>query len=172
MSSKLLYFAVFTAGVVTGAAVVRNYIRRQTDEEIRSVREAFSAKYSDMRDKEKKDAPYIIAPTDDEEIKLISEVFPAKCSDTINTESKNAPYIITPTEFGEEDDYETITLYYHSDDVLTDHDNEIIDDIENSVGSAALNTLRESGEDSIFVRNPERKCDYEILIDLTAYSEE
>lgn len=159
MNSKLLYFAVFAAGVVTGAAVVRNYIRRQTDEEIRSVREAFSAKYSDMRDKEKKDAAD----------SLLNDNTKDKTDDT---ENKDTPYIITPTEFGENDDYETITLYYHSDDVLTDHDNEIIDDIENSVGSAALNTLRESGEDSIFVRNPERKCDYEILIDLTAYSEE
>lgn len=159
MSSKLLYFAVFAAGVVTGAAVVRNYIRRQTDEEIRSVREAFSAKYSDMKDKENIDAAD----------SLLNDNTKDKADDT---ESKNAPYIITPTEFGENDDYETVTLYYHSDDVLTDHDNEIIDDIENSVGSAALNTLRESGEDSIFVRNPERKCDYEILIDLTAYSEE
>lgn len=159
MSSKLLYFAVFAAGVVTGAAVVRNYIRRQTDEEIRSVREAFSAKYSDMRDKDKKDAAD----------SLLNDNTKDKTDDT---ESKDAPYIITPTEFGENDDYETVTLYYHSDDVLTDHDNEIIDDIENSVGNTALNTLIESGEDSIFVRNPERKCDYEILIDLTAYSEE
>ncbi len=85
-------------------------------------------------------------------------------------DDKEAPYVISPAEFGEIDEYETISLTYFSDGVLADEDNEPVDDIEEIVGDC-LEHFGEYGEDSVFVRSDMRKCDYEVLRDLREFSE-
>lgn len=81
------------------------------------------------------------------------------------------PYIITPEQFGEIEEYEKISLVYYSDGVLTDENDELIDDIEEIVGEDSLNHFGEYEEDSVFVRNDSRKCDYEILMDLRKFED-
>ena len=74
------------------------------------------------------------------------------------------PYVIAPEEFGEfEDDYKNITLWYHSDGILTDDNDNVIDDVESIVGEDSLTHFGEYEDDSVFVRNDKLKCDYEIL---------
>lgn len=48
------------------------------------------------------------------------------------------PYVIQPSDFGEFDDYEKISLTYTADGVLLDDMNEIVDDIEETVGEDSL----------------------------------
>lgn len=81
------------------------------------------------------------------------------------------PYVISPDEFGEEDDYETISLTYYSDGILTDDMNERIDNVDDVVGKDSLTHFGEYEDDSVFVRNERLKCDYEILLDMRKYSE-
>lgn len=81
------------------------------------------------------------------------------------------PYIISPEEFGEDSDYETISLTYYADGVLTDEMNELVEDIDNVVGKDSLTHFGDYEEDSVFVRNERLKHDYEILLDLRKYSE-
>ena len=93
-----------------------------------------------------------------------------------NTNAKNevpetGPYVISPDEFGELDDYETISLTYYSDKVLADDMDQVIDDYMVCVGNDFMNHFGEYEDDSVFIRNDARKCDYEILYDLRPYSE-
>lgn len=77
------------------------------------------------------------------------------------TENEEA-FVITPEEYGENSDYEMVTLTLYNDGVLCDEDNEEIKDIEGILN----NTLEYFGaydDDSLFVRNPMKKCDYEII---------
>ena len=88
---------------------------------------------------------------------------------TDKSEASEKPYVISPDEFGEFEDYEKISLIYYNDGVLTDENNEIVDDINEIVGEDSLKHFGEYEEDSVFVRNDKLKCDYEILYDLRKY---
>lgn len=81
------------------------------------------------------------------------------------------PYVIQPSDFGEFDDYEKISLTYTADGVLLDDMNEIVDDIEEIVGEDSLEHFGEYEDDSVYVRNDAKKCDYEILLDQRNYQE-
>lgn len=76
--------------------------------------------------------------------------------------------VISEDEFGD-NGFETITLIYYADDVLTDDNDDIIEDIEETLGDAGslLNGLK----DALYVRNEKRGCDYEVLPDLRRYSD-
>ncbi len=81
------------------------------------------------------------------------------------------PYVIQPSDFGEFDDYEKISLTYTADGVLLDDMNEIVDDIEENVGEDSLEHFGEYEDDSVYVRNDAKKCDYEILLEQRNYQE-
>lgn len=83
------------------------------------------------------------------------------------------PYIIPESEFSELEGYNVETLYYYEDGVLTDDQNNIIDDVDDIVGEETLSEFEENEDcDSIYVRNDKLKCDYEILRDMGRYSEQ
>ena len=83
----------------------------------------------------------------------------------------NEPYVISPEQFGENEDYERISLTYYADQVLVDENDEMIEDVEEMVGFESLNHFGEYEDDSVFVRNDAKKCDYEILLDQKLYSD-
>ena len=79
--------------------------------------------------------------------------------------------MIPPEQFGDDEEYEQISLTYYADGVLADENDEVIEDVEDAVGIDPLNHFGEYEDDSVFVRNDARKCDYEILLDQRTYSE-
>lgn len=83
----------------------------------------------------------------------------------------DTPYVISPEEFGEKEDYETISLTYYADGVLTDDNDEKMEDYEETIGKDSLDHFGEYEDDSVFVRNDKLRCDFEILSDLRTYSE-
>ncbi|MCC8151377.1 MAG: YtxH domain-containing protein [Lachnospiraceae bacterium] len=91
----------------------------------------------------------------------------------IKEKNKNVdkPYVIRPEEFGEFENYETISLTYYSDGVLADECDEVVDDIEEIVGFESLTHFGEYEDDSVFVRNDAKSCDYEILKDFGTYAD-
>ena len=92
-----------------------------------------------------------------------------KTEDKVN---KNKPYVIHPDDFG--DDYNTITLVYYKDDVVTNYDTgEVLTDkeVEDLIGEESLSHFGEYEEDRVFVRNDARKIDYEILRSEEIYSD-
>ena len=93
------------------------------------------------------------------------EVLEPKTDDCIS------PYIISPEEFGAFGDYDMISLTYYSDKVLTDDRDDLIENIEFTIGEESLNHFGEYEDDSIFVRNESLRTDFEILMDNRLYSD-
>lgn len=82
------------------------------------------------------------------------------------------PYIIPEDEVfidgNDPEDIETL-MYYKKDEVLTDSFDEIVDSQRDIIGDIALRLVQ---DDTIYVRNPITKRDYEIVLINDAYEQE
>lgn len=89
----------------------------------------------------------------------------------ISSES-NDIQVIKPDEYGENPDFDTVSLVHYADGVLTDDRGEIIpiDEYIDMVGNYAEH-FGEYEEDSVYIRNNKRQTDYEILADIKTYEE-
>lgn len=186
----LIKLFIFTAGAAIGSAVTWNFVKtkyeQMADEEIESVKQHYKMKaageqiakgFADGVESIEKDIKENVG----DETRAIYESYANRYSSSQDEkpetkieeeeESVEKPYVISPEEFGEIEEYETISLTLYDDGVLTDDDGNIIEDIEGTVGKDSLNHFGEYEEDSVFVRNDERKCDYEILADAQTYEE-
>lgn len=169
MSKFTIKSLAVVAGIAIGFTIGWKYSEKKyrdiAQEEIDSVKELFKEKEAAMSQKENKP----LRETDNEETyeKIMKKY--NNLEDTDKSESSEKPYVISPDEFGEFEDYEKISLIYYNDGVLTDENNEIVDDINEIVGEDSLKHFGEYEEDSVFVRNDKLKCDYEILYDLRKY---
>lgn len=173
----------FLLGGTIGSAVtyilVRNKFAKQSQAEIEEIREYYSnRKPADIC--EKPEPPM----TKEEIFRKISEydekVFDLgywshhseSGSEDKNPIDRDGPYVISPEEFGEIKEYSQISLtYYDGDGVLADDGDEIVDDIDAIVGNDFQTHFGEYEDDSVFIRNPVKKCDYEILLDYRKYAD-
>lgn len=80
------------------------------------------------------------------------------------------PYAISPEDSGESD-YTQINLTYYSDGTLADDEDEILEDIANTVGVDFASHFGEYEDDTVFIRNDRLKCEYEIQRDNRTYEE-
>ena len=80
-------------------------------------------------------------------------------------EDMDKPYVISPDDFEDNDDYDVVSLMYYSDKILADEDDNVIEDVEGTVGEDSLKHFGEYEDDSVFVRDDAHKIDYEILLD-------
>lgn len=85
------------------------------------------------------------------------------------TAYEDTPYVISPKEFGELEDYHTITLTLYSDGVLTDENDSPIDPDE--IGRENLESIGKYEDDAVHIRYDARKCDYEVLLDERAHED-
>ena len=196
MNSKLLYFLSFIVGASAGSLITWKFVEKKykqiAQEEIDSVKETYAkmrkddleAKQADIEaakaklhpaEPEKAETPEVKP----EEVQKYEDVIArhnyTSYSNNINEKGGDVmtdrPYVISPDEFGDYPDYETISLTYYNDKVLTDEYNEIVDDIDDLIGEDSLNHFGEYEDDSVFVRNDALKVDYEILLDSANYSD-
>lgn len=81
------------------------------------------------------------------------------------------PYVISPDIFGDNPDYNKVSLTLYSDGVLTDEDDHVINPgrIDDLIGEESLEHFGEYEEDSVFVRNEARMTDYEILLNMSKF---
>ena len=79
-------------------------------------------------------------------------------------------YVIPPDSYGELG-YEEVSLTYYADNVLAYDDDSVIRNVDKVVGKGSLNTFGEYEDDSVFVRDDDKKIDYEILRDTRTYSD-
>jgi len=188
MNNKITGFMIFIFGAAIGSVVTWQYTKKKYEqiaqEEIDSVKETFSKLKAKNKDAERaKDKPSIMeyaaklrkqgyinySNTDSlSENEEDSNVFEEEVDENMINDK---PYIISPDEFGEYYDYDTISLTYYADQVLVDEDDELVEDIEGTVGFESLNAFGMYEDDSVFVRNDRLKCDYEILLDQRKYSD-
>lgn len=177
MNSKLVNAMMFAAGAVIGTAATWQYFKNKYEkiaqEEIESVKEAFSKKPAEEDTKPKE-----VEETDDDEedeLTTYSEEEIAEYVDTasIYSESEGLDIltVIPPEEYGEREDYTQFSLTYYADGTLADENNEPVEDVEGLVGFESLKHFGEYEDDSVHVRNNRLKCDIEILYDPRNYSD-
>ena len=69
------------------------------------------------------------------------------------------PFIIRPEEYGELHAYETLSLNYYADGVLTDDLDNPIEDVESLVPADFADHFGEYDDNAVFVRNDNLECD-------------
>ena len=183
--NKTINFMMFIFGVAVGSVVTWQYVEKKyrqiAQDEIDSVKEVFSKREveftedteSQIKADNAKEKPSIIEYS--ARLRERGYTNYSDMADEKPEEVKEAPmtvdepYVIAPEDFGDLDDYETISLIYYADQILADDNNVIVDDVEDVVGFDSLSSFGEYEDDSVFVRNDRLKCDYEILLDQRKY---
>jgi hypothetical protein len=170
MNTTLSKVFAFVTGVAVGSfvtlKVVKTYYERIAQEEIDSVKEAYGRRL-DQAETDLEDAQDQI---DDYEAELKANDYIAAMTGEVSrmpeptdaVEKERKPYIISP-DLVLDSEYEMETLFYWADGVLTDDDNNIIEDVDDVVGNGFEYHFGEYEDDSVHVRNEKYKTDYEIL---------
>lgn len=167
MSRTTCNILIFLFGATAGAIATRYLLReeytRRVDEEVRELKELYEQK-AWCEDK--------IAKNDQKKTETHYEKLVQKegyvTAFNQHADAVDRPYVITPDEFGELDDYNTVTLFWYANDILADEDDEVVDDIPEIVGDALAHF---DSEDSVYVRNDTKRCDYEVLRSLKDYTD-
>lgn len=190
MNKKSIFFLSFIMGVAAGSIgtwyCVKKKYEELAQEEIDSVKEVFSKREKELKGEEvtKNIAENMRAeePAKAMSIKEYASFLQKQgytnYSDMNGDEDEDdaltksvKPYVIPPEQFGEIEEYEQIELTYYADQILADENDEIVEDVEETIGFESLSHFGEYEDDSVFVRNDERRCDYQILLDQRLYSD-
>ena len=175
MNERLTNLIIFAVGTAVGSAVTYTLLKtkfeQMAQDEIEEVRNLYLKKTEELNESNKetssesKVSEYEKALND---LKYMNDIEDEKEEEAMK---EDKPYVISPNEFGELDGYETNSLTYYADGVLTDDTNTIIDDVDEVVGTDSLTRFGEYEDDSVFVRNDRHECDYEILLDNRRFSD-
>lgn len=180
---------IFAAGALAGAAVaarvVRDKYQQEAEEEIAEMRDY----YRELRKNAKTSNEDVIVEeekevkeenTKDEYNKIVKDYTNyTQYNDTETKENKKEekeertnyePFIIDVEEFGEDPTYDTATLTYYKDKVLTDDLDDVID--YSVAGEENLKIFDEHPDcKAIYVRDDIYMVDYEIIRDPYQYDE-
>lgn len=158
-------------GCVGGYQIGKKKYELIAEEEIESVKEAYRKKYKEHKkeiiDNDKTDEEEL-----DEDVREYDDMlksFGYKSKEDPVREERNA-YPISPDEFGEYEGYEKVSLYLYADGVLADIDDNIVESIEDTVGSDFKDHIGEYENDCAYIRNDIKRCDYEIILDHKSFS--
>lgn len=175
MKSTMIGIAGFILGVASGSLAMWKYLdKKYTDranEEIESVVSAFK-KYSNVVNEP---VDNIVVELDgEEEVNTIdySSIYKKQKPKKTTTRAKEKrPYLISENEYGQIDDFDTISLlYYEKDDMLVDEFDEPIDHSDATICWKEFDSAIVD-HDVVYVRNEKLKVDYEITKDLRSYRE-
>ena len=190
--NKAFAFAIGAAiGSFVTWKIVKTKYKRIADEEINSVKEVFARRYSEKMSKEKpnENTNQVSLTLDETEknaniqddITAYHELLDKLKYANIDVDSliakkggstvTDGPFVISPDEFGEDPNYQTVSLTLYEDGVLTDDYDDIVVDVDDLVGEDSLTHFGEYEDDSVFVRNESMQTDFEILRDLRTYRE-
>lgn len=192
-------FFTFVTGLVIGSVVtyvvVKDKFEKIAQEEIDSVKEVFGRRvekeadkkvekiaekevekirkeYNDYGSLTKNYTSYSKNETEEDDCAQVEDEDGVELFEVERASNSDRPYVIDPWDFGGEDGYDTVTLNYYADDVLTDSDNNVIEDedIDDFVGADFAEHFGEYEKDCVCVRNDRLKIDYEICRDIIKYS--
>ena len=205
MNRKIINLIIFTAGAAIGSAVtwkvVKDRYEKIVQEEIKSVKEVFSGRFSNSNEEtsseESDDEMSEEEPISDHrniswedledldpseleeeeyqadliEYENVANAYREGGADSMQTSESKEPYVIDPIEFGELDGYSTFELTYYEDGILEDGDYEIVENPEEILGHDALDSFGKYEDDSVYVRNERLHADFQILKDYRTYDE-
>lgn len=189
----------FTAGVivggVTGFIVAQKMLKTTLDAELEEQIKDVKEHYKLLRKEEEYSTPMILAEKyddvlegleylaheektdeeDDDDIQEIEEESEAIPVGNLFERNKNEPYVIPVAEFmNDSNSFDKITItYFEEDDVLCDEREEVIPNVEGTVGNDALTKFGYMSDDEkiVYVRNERLKTDFEVLKEEKSYAE-
>lgn len=186
--SKFGGLFIFAVGAAIGSAVTWKLLKDRyaqiAQEEIDSVKEFYGKATHSKDDKDNTEQPAKrVELNRNKELKEYAEQTkgygPVDYSDVF-TENRNTPeekyegpYVIKPEEFGMKEDYDCIGYMVYEDGVVVNEAGEIMDedDMNETVGSDAVEKLGTYEPNAVHIRNDDLKNDYEILRSFETYEE-
>ena len=187
MNRKLSNVLLFTAGVAVGSLVTWRYFKSKyevvEDEIEEKTEETEGETETEDEDPEVSESKMSYKkPPLKEYVKMVEDngYVPKTHMEEVKEEIANGewddkdvyePFIIRPEEYGELHAYETLSLNYYADGVLTDELDNPIEDVESLVPADFADHFGEYEDDVVHVRNDNLECDYEILRDLRKFAD-
>ena len=187
MNRKLSNVLLFTAGVAVGSLVTWRYFKSKyevvEDEIEEKTEETEGETETEDEDPEVSESKMSYKkPPLKEYVKMVESngYVPKTHMEEVKEEIANGewddkdvyePFIIRPEEYGELHAYETLSLNYYADGVLTDELDNPIEDVESLVPADFADHFGEYEDDVVHVRNDNLECDYEILRDLRKFTD-
>lgn len=187
--NKVLYFGIMAGAAAIAAAAtwvyakdkfakqasddiseMKAYYKEQINKLFPEYKEKHESQPKEAPEEPKKEQPKTEAQKKAEDLKTYRQMARDKYKANHEEEESN-PHVITPEEFGENNHYDRITLTYYADHVLADENDEIIRDVEETIGFGSLNHFGEYEADIVYVQNDILKCYYEITRDLRKYED-
>ena len=186
MENSIIKVFIFAAGAVIGSAVTWKFVKtkyeRIADEEIESFKEYYEKKIESKTTDQ-------VEPIDEESLSAtieemedyldkVNECGYSRVESTVKkggvtSMPKDGPYVISPDEFDELPDYDSVTLSYYNDGVVTNMWDSPLDsdEVDELIGRESLEHFGdyEDDPDVVYVRNDRLKADYEILRDYRNY---
>ena len=169
MNKGVFGFLTFAAGGAAGFFAANKLMKQKYEQlvqdEIDSVKAAFRKDHPLPEKKSK--------PTEKERKEYSQHIAKLGYTEEKKPSPKQEPHVISPDEFGDQDDYDEISLTYYADGTVTDDNDRAMseDEIEETIGKDSLTHFGEYEDDSVFVRNDRLKADYEILMDQRSYAD-
>lgn len=180
MKGLLIFAAGLAVGAVTGALVIKNKVLADAKAEVEEVREYYRSKQQERGIKEVEETKEEVKEAEEakeETVKFDRNTYVNynKMAREYQTSKDSTfaddPYIIDPEEFGENPEYDTMTLTYFADGVLVDDVDDLVDEPDVVVGLENLKVLGDYGATSVYVRNDIYRTDYEVIKDDWNYSD-
>ena len=185
MNRKLSNVLLFTAGAAVGSLVTWRYFKSKYE----VVEDEIEEKTEEAEGESEEEDPEVLEskmsykkPPLKDYVKMVEDYGykPKTHMEEVEEEIANGeqgdediyePFIIRPEEYGELHAYETLSLNYYADGVLTDDLDNPIEDVESLVPADFADHFGEYDDDAVFVRNDNLECDYEILRDLRKFTD-
>ena len=184
MNRKMSAALLFTAGVAVGSLVTWRYFKSKyevVEDEVEEKTEEAEGE-TEERDPEVLESKMSCKkPPLKEYVKMVEtngyapkthmEEVEEEIANGEDDENVYEPFIIRPDEYGELHAYETLSLNYYADGVLTDELDNPIEDVESLVPADFADHFGEYDDNVVHVRNDNLECDYEILRDLRKFTD-
>ena len=163
----LVFIAGCAVGFVAAGKLLKDRYEQIAQDEIDSVKAAF---------RKKREAPGPELETEqpaEPKKEYANRIRDLGYSEEPFKETVQKPRVISPEEFGDQGEYDEISLTLYSDGTVADDEDRPMgeDEIEETIGKDSLSHFGEYEDDSVFVRNDRLKADYEILMDNRTYGD-
>lgn len=180
--NKIFCLVSFVAGAAAGSLItwklVEQKYRNISDAEIESVKKAFAEEREIFAEEKETEIKANVAKEKPDIMKYANVLNKEgytnyRKQDESTDKDEHDPFVIRPEHFGEYEEFERISLkYYKEDGILTDDNDEMVEDPAIAIPEDGLDIhFGEYEDDSVYTRNEALKTDFEILLVLGAYDD-
>lgn len=164
---------IFALGAAVGSAVTWRLLKTKYEQIVQEEIDSFKAKMAEKHEAELGE-PADETPSQEmtrEQYEALADIYSIEKGGSDSMKQKSHITVLDPNDFAEDEDYETETLILWSDGMLSDDRGNLVDDIDDLVGSDYEDHFGEYEDFSIYIRNDKYKCEYEIIKDLRKYDD-